>query len=143
MLSESVANEKDSAAGACGKGRLPACVRDRGKTAIELAELGARGCSESLGKGYECQVELGAQAELRCNAAKVQDRGADRQRRHQVRALQRPGRVGHSREPTIHATLPILGMWVTIGGEAPQVTQGKCQKALGPHGWRRRRQQTE
>src|SRR5712664_1485337 len=82
MLSESVANEKDSAAGACGAGRLPACVRDRGKTAIELAELGAGGCSESLGKGNECPVELGTQAKLRRNAAKVQDRGADRQRRH-------------------------------------------------------------
>ena len=137
MLSESIANEKDTAAGARGRGTLPAWVGDRGKTAIELAKLGACGRTASLRKGNECPVELGAQAELRRDAAKVQDRGADRQRRHEGRALQRLGRVGHGREPTIQATFPFVPcMQAGIGREAAEVAQGKCQQPLGPHGWR-------
>ena len=69
MLSESVANEKDTAAGAGGKGSLRASPGDGGKTAIELAKRGARSRTVSLRKGCKCQVELGAHAELGRHAA--------------------------------------------------------------------------
>src|SRR5580704_3644756 len=79
VLAEGVANQKDTAAGARGKGGLG----NRRKAAIEPPQLGARGRAVSLRKGGEGLVELRVQAKLGPGAAEADDRAADRQSRQE------------------------------------------------------------
>src|SRR5580692_3754423 len=74
VLAEGVANQKDTAAGARGKGSLGAGIGNRRKAAIESPQLGACSRAVSLRKGGECQVELGVQAKSGAGAAQVDDR---------------------------------------------------------------------
>jgi hypothetical protein len=133
VLAKGVANQKDTASGARGKGSLRAGVGNGRKAAIEPSQLGACGRAVSLGKGSESHVELRVQAKLGSGAAKVDDRDADRQRRHEVCALQRIGRVGYCRKAMVHAVFPIFARMQRGGrrGEPAEVAQRKGRQPPG------------
>src|ERR1700756_3253245 len=80
VLAEGVANQKDTAASARGKGSLRIGFGNRREAVIEPLQLGACGRAASLRKGNEGRVELRLQAKLGAGSAKLDDRGADRQR---------------------------------------------------------------
>ena len=67
------------------------------------------------------------------SAAKVDDLGADRQRRQQLRALQRLGLVRQCREPAVDAALPILrARRQGRDREAAQIAQASARAGGAP-----------
>jgi len=75
---------------------------------IKSGKAGARGIAVSFRQGLERRLELSVKAELRGHRAEVDNLGPDRQRRHELRPLQRLGCVRHCRELAVHAAFPIV-----------------------------------
>ena len=75
------------------------------------------GCSDAipLRKGFERQVELRDQPQLRRDAAKMDNPRPDRQRRQELRPPQGLGLVRQSREAAVHSVFPIV-WWRLHGG---------------------------
>ena len=68
----------------------------------------------------------------RQDPAQVDDLGPDRQRRYELRALQRLGLVGQHREPAVHAAFPIFPDPLGTDREAAQIAQGKSEQPACP-----------
>jgi hypothetical protein len=131
MLDESIHHR----ARAQRKESLRAGLRERGKTAVEVGEpCGCHGVM-SLRQRRERRVEFRSQAELRYNAPQIDDLAADRQRGHDLRALQRLGRIRQCRYTSVHAAFPILSRPTgRIRRDAAQIAQRQCEQAAGPEG---------
>src|SRR5215813_13315292 len=105
---------------------LRPAVGSGGEEMVELAQ--PRDCdrSVSLCEGPKRDVELRSDTKPRSQAAKLDNFGANRQRRHELRLLQRLGLVRQCREPAVDAALPILRAgWQGSDREAAQIAQGE------------------
>src|ERR1700722_9504468 len=133
MSDQSVADRENAATRSLDKRCLRVALPECGKPLIECGQL--RGCSNavSLRKGLERQVELRDQAQLRCEVAKADDVGPDRQCRQELRPLQRIGLVRQSREAAVHTVFPIVS-WPLNGSRrvAAQVAQGQREQPSAP-----------
>ena len=104
MLGQHFGQRKDSAARAESGGTRP-----RGERIIEPGEIGGRDRNTASPQGFERRIQLRPQIHSPHNAPKLDDLAADRERRHQLRTLQRLRLIRQRREAAIHAALQIFG----------------------------------
>ena len=135
-----------------GYGRAPAKQRDasdsvQGREARRSIEpVKPRDCdgAVSLRQGLERRVEIRLRPKLGRDVTEPDDLGADRQRRQELRALQRLGRVRQCREPAVDTAFPIARQpWDGTRREAAQIAQGQCQQPSRSECGRQRRQQAK
>ena len=132
MLNEGVVDGKQSAARSQRK-RLPqAGVGKRSQTLIELRKSCPRCGDIRTREIRKRRTKLRVQAKSRQDPAQVDDLGPDRQRRYELRALQRLGLVGQHREPAVHAAFPIFPDPLGTDREAAQIAQGKSEQPACP-----------
>src|SRR5271169_5563650 len=114
MSDQSVADRENAAARSLHKRGLWFFLPEHGKPLIERGQ--PCGCSNAvpLGKGLERGVELRDQAQLRCDATKMDNPRPDRQRRQEPRPLHRLGLVRQSREAAVDTVFPIV--WWPLNG---------------------------
>src|SRR6516165_11963595 len=126
MLGECVRDSKNEAA-------RPESTETRGERAVEVRKP-CGGCGTAAAReGLERRIEVGTQIEATTDMAKLDDVGTDRERRQQLRALQRLRRIRQYREPAVHAIGPIIGSpRDRAGNEAIQVAQGQCEQPARP-----------
>ena len=142
MLGERLRDCKDEAA------RPKSCRLRAGTRGERLVEIGQAVRSRS--RCWPCATASSAasrsvpRSSLASDAAKLDDLGTDRERRHQLRALQRLRLIRQRREPAIHAALPIVGRpRDRTRREAAQIAQRQRQQPAGPKCGRQRRQQAK
>src|SRR5262245_39331761 len=109
MRGKRLGEAQDVSARAERDGYLRRAVGSGGETVVELTQ--PRDCDRavSLREGPQRGVELRGNTKPRSHEAKLNNFDADRQRRHQLRQLQRLGLVWQCRESVVDAALPILG----------------------------------
>src|SRR5215471_11475228 len=139
MLSERCADCKDEATRAknCRAGSWREHL-------VDQSEPLDRDRTLALRDGFERAVEGGLQFEPEGYMPKLDDLATDRERRHQLRALQRLRLIRQRREAAKHAALPIVGRprdWTC--GEATQIAQRQRQQPPRAKCWRQRRYQEE
>ena len=89
-------------------GGLQPSVRTGGEAAIELSQPRHRECTVPSREVFERGIEFGSSSEPRNDLAKVNDLGANRQRREQSATLQRLGLIRQCREAAVDQALPVL-----------------------------------
>src|SRR5882724_8021753 len=108
MFGERLADNQDTSARTQCRSFVRTSVGSGSELAIELTQ--PRDCDRavSLRERRKRGVELHRRSTARSQVAQLDDLAADRQRREQLRALQRLGLVRQCRDPAVDALLPLL-----------------------------------